>query len=66
MPKIQQVLQQRGIAIELACPDVNGTPTMQIVSRPPDMTQEQAEQIVYSDEFYSISGPWVFTFNLGQ
>ena len=66
MPKIQQVLQQRGIAIELACPDVNGTPTMQIVSRPPDMTEEQAEQIVYSDEFYSISGPWVFTFNLGQ
>ncbi len=66
MPKIQQVLQQRGIAIELACPDVNGTPTMQIVSRPPEMTQEQAEQIVYSDEFYSINGPWVFTFNIGQ
>ncbi len=66
MPKIQQALQDRGVAITLGCADVNGVMTMQITGMPADMTQEQAEQIVYSDEFYSIKGPWVFTFNLGQ
>ncbi len=66
MPKIQQALSERGIAISLDCTDVNGMQTMQIVSRPDSMSQEEAEQIVYSDEFYTIKGPWSFTFNLGQ
>jgi hypothetical protein len=66
MPKIQQTLAERGIAIVLECVDVGGTLSMQITSKPPDMTQEQAEQIVYSDEFYAIKGPWTFSFNLGQ
>jgi hypothetical protein len=39
---------------------------MQILSIPPDMTQTQAEEIVYSDEFYSVKGPWSFSFNLAQ
>jgi hypothetical protein len=67
MPKIQQTLNDRGIAITLDCPtDANGTQSMQITSKPADMSQEQAEQIVFSDEFYSVKGPWSFTFNLGQ
>ena len=66
MPKIQQALTERGIAITLNCADVNGVQTMQIVSKPDTMSQEEAEQIVYSDEFYSVKGPWSFTFNLGQ
>jgi hypothetical protein len=66
MPKIQEALTQRGIAITLNCTDVNGAQTMQIASKPDSMTQEQAEQIVYSDEFYTVKGPWSFTFNLGQ
>ena len=66
MPKIQQALSERGIGIALDCADVNGVMTMQITNRPPEMTQEQAEQIVYSDEFYTDKGPWIFTFNLGQ
>lgn len=66
MPKIQQTLDERGIAITLACTDVNGAQAMQIVSRPDAMSQEEAEQIVYSDEFYTVKGPWSFTFNLGQ
>ena len=66
MPKIQQALAERGIAITLNCADVNGAQTMQIASKPDSMTQEQAEQIVYSDEFYTVKGPWSFTFNLGQ
>jgi hypothetical protein len=66
MPKIQQALTERGVAITLACSDVNGVQTMQITGKPETMTQEQAEQIVFSDEFYSVKGPWSFTFNLGQ
>ena len=66
MPKIQQTLNERGIAISLACNDVNGVQTMQITSKPETMSQEEAEQLVYSDEFFTIAGPWEFTFNLGQ
>jgi hypothetical protein len=66
MPKIQQALSERGIAITLNCADVNGVQAMQIVSKPDTMSQEEAEQIIYSDEFYTVKGPWSFTFNLGQ
>ena len=66
MPKIQQAMLDRGIGITLDCVDVNGSRTMQIINKPPEMTQEQAEAIVYSPEFYSVKGPWTFTFNLAQ
>jgi len=66
MPKIQQALNDRAIAITLGCVDSNGSQVMQILSRPDSMSQEEAEQIVYSDEFYTVKGPWSFTFNLGQ
>lgn len=66
MPKIQQALDERGVAITLNCADVNGIQTMQIASKPDTMSQEEAEQLVYSDEFYTIKGPWSFIFNLGQ
>ncbi len=66
MPKIQQTLNERGIAITLDCPVINNVRTMQIMSKPATMSQEEAEQIVYSPEFYTVNGPWSFTFNLGQ
>jgi hypothetical protein len=66
MPKIQQSLTERGVAISLGCVDSNGVQVMQIQSKPETMSQEEAEQIVYSDEFYTVKGPWSFTFNLGQ
>jgi hypothetical protein len=64
--KIQQTLTERGIAIQLGCVDSDGVQVMQILSKPDTMSQEEAEQIVYSDEFYTVKGPWSFTFNLGQ
>ncbi len=60
MPKIQQALDARNAGIKLDCVDVNGSMTMQITSKPADMTQDQAEQMVYSDEFYTVKGPWTF------
>jgi hypothetical protein len=64
--KIQQALTERNIAIQLGCVDSDGAQIMQIVSKPDTMSQEEAEQIVYSDEFYTVKGPWSFVFDLGQ
>ncbi len=66
MPKIQQALLERGVGIMLDCVNVDGVLRMQIVSKPPEMSQEQAEQIVYNDEFFTVTGPWTFPFNLSQ
>jgi len=66
MPKIQQAMLDRGTGITLDCVDVNGVQTMQITGIPAEMTQAQAEEIVYSPEFYSVKGPWSFSFNLAQ
>jgi len=66
MPKIQQTLNERGIAITLNCADVNGAATMQIASKPAGMSDEDAQKIVYSDEFYTVKGPWAFQVSLGQ
>jgi len=66
MPKIQQKLDERGLGITLGCADVNGTMTMQIMTKPDSMSQEEAEQVVFSDEFYTVPGPWSFQVSLGQ
>src|SRR6185369_10452602 len=61
MPKIQQALLERGVGITLDCGDSD---TMTITGFPPEMTQAQAEEMVYSDEFFTVKGPWSFPFNL--
>jgi hypothetical protein len=66
MPKIQQAMLERGVGITLDCVNMNEALTMQITGFPAEMTQAQAEEIVYSDEFYSVKGPWSFSFNLAQ
>ncbi|HNH26757.1 MAG TPA: hypothetical protein PLR93_07040 [Anaerolineales bacterium] len=66
LPKIQQAMLERGTGISVDCVDVNGALTMQILNKPAEMSQEQAEQLVYSDEFYTVRGPWSFPFNLSQ
>ena len=66
MPKIQQALKQKGVDITLDCADTNGTMAMQISGKPSSMTQEQAEQLVYSDEFYTVKGPWSFPVTFSQ
>ena len=65
MPKIQQALKDRGIGITLSCAAVNGKMTMQISSKPADMSEQDAEKIVFSDEFYTVKGPWTFPVKFG-
>ena len=66
MPKIQQALKERGIDITLDCTDTNGSLAMQIASKPASMSQDEAEQLVYSDEFYTVKGPWTFQLTFSQ
>ncbi len=66
LPKIQQALNDRGSGITLNCADQNGAMAMQITSKPATMSQEEAEQLVYSDEFYTVKGPWTFPLTFGQ
>jgi hypothetical protein len=63
MPKIQQALMERGIGITLDC---DSSDKMTITGFPPEMTQAQVEELVYSSEFFTIKGPWSFSFNLAQ
>lgn len=66
LPKIQQAMAERGTGVSVDCKDQNGAMTMEIASKPADMSQEDAEKIVYSDEFYTIKGPWNFPVAFGQ
>lgn len=66
LPKIQQAMSDRGTGISVNCTDKNGAMTMEITNKPADMTQEQAEQIVFSDDFYTVKGPWTFPVTFGQ
>ncbi|MCZ2126354.1 MAG: hypothetical protein LC099_01095 [Anaerolineales bacterium] len=66
LPKIQQAMQERGTGILINCAEADGALTMQIVAKPEGMSQEQAEAIVYSDEFYALRGPWSFPLSITQ
>jgi len=66
MPKIQQSLNDRGIGITLICAQVNGAMTMQIANKPGDMSEQDAEKLVFSDDFYTVKGPWTFPVTFGQ
>lgn len=66
LPKIQEALTQRGIAITLGCSGANGSESMQIITKPASMSQQDAEKLVYSDEFFTVKGPWTFPLSLGQ
>ncbi|HET6845843.1 MAG TPA: hypothetical protein VFH29_03355 [Anaerolineales bacterium] len=66
MPKIQQTLTERGIGITLDCPVVDGVANLRIATKPAEMSQEEAEQLVFSDEFYTVRGPWSFPVTFSQ
>ena len=67
MPKIQKALNDRGIDITLSCGDQNGgQAAMTITAKPASMSQQEAEQLVYSDDFYTVKGPWSFPLTFSQ
>ncbi len=66
LPKIQQAMADRGTGVSVACIEQNGSMVMQITNKPASMSQEDAEKIVYSDEFYTVKGPWTFPVTFSQ
>src|SRR5512142_2297833 len=66
LPKIQQVMAERGTGISVDCTNKSGSMTMEISSKPADMSQEDAEKIVFSDDFYTVKGPWSFPVTFSQ
>ena len=57
---VQPTLQARQTGIQLACDEGPGYSNGKVISKPAEMTQQQAEQIAFSSEYYSVSGPWSF------
>ena len=66
MPKIQQALNDRGVAITLDCSNKSGAMSMEITGKPASMSQDEAEQLVFSDEYYTVKGPWSFPLTFSQ
>ncbi len=66
LPKIQQAMAERNTGVGVDCTDKGGSMAMEITSKPAAMSQDQAEQLVYSDEFYTVKGPWSFPVTFGQ
>ncbi len=66
MPKIQEALKQRGIDITLDCANTNGNMAMEITGKPASMSKDEAEQLVFSDEYYTVKGPWSFALTFSQ
>ncbi len=66
LPKIQQAMADRNTGIAVDCTDKNGAMTMEIAGKPAGMSEQDAEKIVFSDEFYTVKGPWTFPVTFGQ
>lgn len=66
LPKIQQAMADRGTGVSVNCNDQNGSMVMAITSKPDSMSQEDAEKLVYSEDFYTVKGPWTFAVTFSQ
>jgi hypothetical protein len=60
LPKIQLAMADRATGVAVDCKETNGSMAMEITSKPASMSQDDAEKMVYSDEFYTVKGPWSF------
>lgn len=58
--KVQAILESRKSGIKLDCAQDEWGERIRIIEKPVTMSQEEAEQIVSSDEFFTITGPWIF------
>lgn len=66
LQKAQRALDARAPGITIQCSEENGYSNAIIVSKPDTLTQAEAEALVFSDEWFTVKGPWVFTADLGK
>lgn len=64
MNRVQNALDVRKTGIKLQCTEEAGVQDAKVISKPVSMSQEEAEQIAFSDEFFTLKGPWIFTGSL--
>jgi hypothetical protein len=64
LPLAQAYLKEKRIAIEIACEYQEGLTNFYAKSWPKEMSQEEAENLIRSEEIYSRFGPWLFTIKL--
>ncbi|HUN24508.1 MAG TPA: hypothetical protein PK299_15370 [Anaerolineales bacterium] len=64
LPLAQAYLKEKGVAIEIACEHQEGLTNFYAKSWPKEMSQEEAERLIRSEEIYSRFGPWLFTIEL--
>jgi hypothetical protein len=60
LDKVQKALDVRKTGIKLQCTEESWGSSVTVVSKPASMSQEEADRIVFSDEFFTIKGPWTF------
>lgn len=58
---VQKILDERQTGIRLECSEKPGNSDAKVASKPASLSQAQAEAIAFSDEFYSVAGPWIFS-----
>jgi hypothetical protein len=62
--KVQKALDDRKTGIKIQCTEESTGSGATVVSKPTSMSQEEAEKIVSSDEFFTVKGPWTFAGSL--
>lgn len=58
---VQGEMDRRGLDIQIGCITEPGMSGLVAETIPPGMSREEVERIIHSDEFFNITGPWVFT-----
>ncbi len=60
LDKIQSILNARNTGIKIDCVQQSGGARLIVAQKPDSMSKQTAEQMISSDEFYTIKGLWIF------
>ncbi len=66
LEKVQKQLNARNVSIVISCTEKDGSTNSVVVSKSASMSQADAEQLVYSDEWFTKTGPWVFDLSISN
>lgn len=62
LEKVRKALVARNLGIQVGCQQEDWGEGLEVISKPASMSMEEAKQIIHSTEFFTLPGPWVFTF----
>ncbi len=64
LTKVQKMLDAQQAGIKIQCVAHPTGSRLQIVEKPASMSEAEAENLIYSEEFFTVPGPWVFQASL--